>query len=477
MFRVLIRFAIVAAFAISTQWYVAARIKKDVFRRVEGSRRNAFRWFVFLAAGNLALLCLILVGTVILGPQYTGRQFLAVTYYSSVVSVIGLAVFLSALHALTHLLGALAGTHASRKQESQSAKQGVDAPRVIRRDGHKRKTPVFTEPPLQERGSARAATVRVAEPLPQSSVSPISRRSFLRWASVAGMAATATATGYGLSEGYQRPVINEFEVSHNSLEGLGKPITLVQVTDLHFGWFCDTTELERLVGLLNSIKADAVVLTGDIFHSRYTPVENSEPILRSLIPRRHGNIVIMGNHELYVGADRSLESLRKSGLTHLGNKWISLQADGAVIHVGGLDDLLVDWAPTPESKAFGRLMDKSPRGGGMRMLLCHRPSVLPLASYAGIDLVLAGHTHGGQMIVPWPGLPRGLSPARVVSPYTHGWYRKFRCRMYLNRGAGLAYVPWRINCPPEIAVFHLVSSSGKSGGESIPRVRRIGKSQ
>jgi hypothetical protein len=184
----------------------------------------------------------------------------------------------------------------------------------------------------------------------------------------------------------------------------------------------------------------------------------------------------MGNHELYVGADRSLESFRKSGLTHLGNKWISLQAEGAVIHLGGLDDLLVDWVPTPESRAFGRLMGKSPQGGGMRMLLCHRPSVLPLASYAGIDLVIAGHTHGGQMIVPCPGLSRGLSPAGVVSPYTHGWYRKFRCRMYLNRGAGLAYVPWRINCPPEIAVFHLAPASGENGGASIPRVRRIGNS-
>jgi len=291
------------------------------------------------------------------------------------------------------------------------------------------------------------------------------------------MTASAGAMGYGLSEGFQGPVVNEFEISHKSLEGLVKPVTVVQVTDLHFGWFCDAPELERLVGLLNSIKADAVILTGDIFHSQYTPVESSEPILRKLIPRRYGNLVVMGNHELYVGGARSLESFRKSGLTHLGNKWISLQGEGAVIHVGGLDDLLVDWVPTPESETFGRLMDRSPRGAGMRILLCHRPSILPLASYGGFDLVLAGHTHGGQMVIPWPGSSRGLSPAGVVSYYTHGWYRKFRCRMYLNRGAGLIYVPWRINCPPEIGVFHLVSPADKTERESAPRVRRIGDSK
>jgi len=477
MLNLFTRFAIVAALAIPSQWYVVERIKKNVFRGREGSPGSALRLFVFLTAGNVMLLSLNLFGNVISGPEFPGRQFLAVTYYSLVAFAIGLSLFLLGLQTLTHLLVSLAGNRGGAEQTTRSAELGVSAPRDFAEPSREPDAPISIEPQPEELESAWVAVGHPAESALRRDIDGISRRSFLKWCSVAGMAASAGAMGYGLSEGFQGPVVNEFEISHKSLEGLGKPVTVVQVTDLHFGWFCDAPELERLVGLLNSIKADAVILTGDIFHSRYTAVESSEPILRKLIPRRYGNLVVMGNHELYVGSARSLESFRKSGLTHLGNKWISLQGEGAVIHLGGLDDLLVDWVPTPESKTFGRLMDRSPRGAGMRILLCHRPSILPLASYGGIDLVLAGHTHGGQMVVPWPGGSRGLSPAGLVSYYTHGWYRRFRCRMYLNRGAGLIYVPWRINCPPEIGVFHLVSPSGRNERESAPRVRRIGDSK
>jgi predicted MPP superfamily phosphohydrolase len=92
----------------------------------------------------------------------------------------------------------------------------------------------------------------------------------------------------------------------------------------------------------------------------------------------------------------------------------------------------------------------------VRILLSHRPSILEVASVAGFDLVLAGHIHGGQIIVPVPGSVRGVSLAAIASRYTHGWYRHGDCRMYLNRGAGLTFVPFRVNCPPEIAVFRLM---------------------
>jgi hypothetical protein len=78
-----------------------------------------------------------------------------------------------------------------------------------------------------------------------------------------------------------------------------------------------------------------------------------------------------------------------------------------------------------------------------------------------MDLVLSGHTHGGQVIMPTLMKRRGVSLARVAYPYTHGWYRSGQTRMYLNRGVGLTFVPWRLNCPPEIAVLRL-------GPESAP---------
>ena len=283
----------------------------------------------------------------------------------------------------------------------------------------------------------------------------VSRRSFLKWGSIAGVGAALGTARHGLAEVYQLPVVEEFDITHPSLHGLSRPMTVIQATDCHYGWFFGSPQLEVLVESLNRLDGDIVVLTGDIFHSRRTNVESSEPILRKLRERRFGNFVILGNHELYTGKARSLASFTRSGLLHLDSTWASLDAGGTIIHLGGLTDPLSEWVRTPSSFLFRELLDREPKGAGMRMLLCHRPSVLSLAAAAGIDLVLTGHTHGGQMIVPQAGEPKGFSPAQCFTPYTHGWYRKFSCRMYVNRGVGMIYVPWRINCPPEIAVFHL----------------------
>jgi len=453
MLKVLAYLVIKAVVASLLQWYSSACIRKDVFQRVEPlSLRRQLSLIGLMIVGNSALLFLILWGDTIFGSDFIGRQFLAVAYVSYLRLVLALCIFFVVLKALAYIFVPLEPRPAGGEPEGRP-----DGPRMHAEGGignhHSSDPSNFGR---GEHGSAQGGPGFVPTPRPQKAVSRISRRGFLRWFGAAGVAAGAGTMSYGLSEAYQSPVINEFELSHQSLEGLRKPITIIQITDFHFGWFWNATELKRLVGMLNSIKADAVVLTGDIFHSRHTAVESAEPILRKLIPRRYGNFVVMGNHELYVGADRSLASFRRSNLTHLGNRWISLEGHGAVIHLGGLDDPRTEWAPTPESGMFARLIDQSPRSGGMRVLLCHRPSILPLAAYAGIDLVLAGHTHGGQMIIPWPGSARGLSPAVFISAYTHGWYRKFRCKMYLNRGVGLIYAPWRINCPPEIGIFHLV---------------------
>jgi uncharacterized protein len=470
MLKVLAYLVIKAVVASLLQWYSSACIAKDIFHCAKHmSSRSKLSSIGLMIFANSALLFLILWGDTIFGPDFTGRQFLAVTYISYLRLVLAFCLFFAMLKALAYIFiplePRLAGGEPEGRPDGPRMEGGAHEEGVIC-NHHSSDPSNFGG---GEHGSAQGGPGFVPTPRLRNAVSRISRRGFLRWFGAAGVAAGAGTMGYGLSEAYQSPVINEFELSHQSLEGLRRPITIIQVTDFHFGWFWGAAELNRLVGMLNSIEADAVVLTGDIFHSRHTAVESAEPLLRKLIPRKFGNYVVMGNHELYVGADRSLASFRHSNLTHLGNRWISLEGHGAVIHLGGLDDPRTEWAPTHESGMFARLIDQSPRSGGMRVLLCHRPSILPLAAYAGIDLVLAGHTHGGQMIIPWPGSARGLSPAVFSSAYTHGWYRKFRCKMYLNKGVGLIYAPWRINCPPEIGIFHLLPPSTRRKRALFPK--------
>jgi predicted MPP superfamily phosphohydrolase len=346
---------------------------------------------------------------------------------------------------------------------------------ITREEGQPARTSASTETVMHNASSDHfaGATAQIKDSPPSRNVSHgsnpglhepenprfhVSRRAFLKWGTIAGVGAGLGIARHGLAEGYQAPVVAEFDVSHPALHGLSHPVTFIHATDFHYGWFFGSSQLAEVVEALNRIDGDAVVLTGDVFHSRWTAVESSEPILRKLRKRRFGNFAILGNHELYTGKARSLASFTRSGLLHLDSTWASLDAGGAVIHLGGLTDPLSEWIRTPSSFLFRELMDRNPSGPGMRVLLCHRPTVLSLSASAGLDLVMAGHTHGGQMIVPKPGEPKGFSPAHWFTPYTHGWYRKFNCHMYVNRGVGLIYVPWRINCPPQIAVFHLSPS-------------------
>jgi predicted MPP superfamily phosphohydrolase len=275
--------------------------------------------------------------------------------------------------------------------------------------------------------------------------------------------------GRGVSQAYGQPVLEEFNVFNSGLQGLDGRLTVIHVTDFHFGMFFGTAELEEVVDRLNEIEADALFITGDTFHSPLSPVEQASPILRRLRKRRFGNFIVLGNHDFYAGEERTAQCIQEGGLTLLRDRWVTFERGRAKIHVGGMDDPMGNWIWGKKFPNFQGVMGRAPEGNGMRILLSHRPNILPLAARTGIDFVLAGHIHGGQIILPMPGTARGVSLARLASLYTHGWYRQGAASMYLNRGVGLTFVPWRINCPPEITVFHLMPPG--SGARS--RVERV----
>jgi len=310
---------------------------------------------------------------------------------------------------------------------------------------------------------------KAAAPAPE-----LSRRSFLQWGAATGLTTAVVLAGHGISEAYANPVIEEFDVFNPSLDGLDRTVTIIQVTDFHFGLFCEVPELERLVERLNGIDGDAVVITGDIFHSGLSPIEKAAPVLKRLKARRFGNFAVLGNHDFYAGLERSIDCLERSGLRLLRNEWLTFTAGSSTVHLGGIDDPMSNWVWGAQFPRFNEFMAASPRTRGLRVLLSHRPAILPFAGREGVDLVFSGHIHGGQIILPVPGEPTGLSIARIASPYTHGWYRDGASNMYLNRGVGLTFVPWRVNCPPEISVFHLRPSREFAQGLTGTVIRQSG---
>jgi predicted MPP superfamily phosphohydrolase len=254
-----------------------------------------------------------------------------------------------------------------------------------------------------------------------------------------------------------------------SMDGL----RVVQISDLHVSPLFKKGSVRKIVKMTNALNPDLVLLTGDFvnYHSmKYLPDGAKE--LRKL-KSRFGIYACLGNHDYWEGADDVRRILDRNGVTVLMNEHIKV-GDG--LYLAAIDDLM---SGKPDlKKALNGLPDQSPV-----ILMSHNPTILP--QVANYDLlVVSGHTHGGQIALPFLG-PRktfglpGINDftklyesagvkARhgrmdTVSTYLYpeGWYNKGKAKMYVCRGVGFGLtIPIRLNCPPEIACFRI--SSGKN---------------
>jgi predicted MPP superfamily phosphohydrolase len=161
----------------------------------------------------------------------------------------------------------------------------------------------------------------------------------------------------------------------------------------------------------------------------------------------HGKLAVLGNHDYWVDAEGVSRALTETaGFQVLRNESATLMVGESVLTVVGLDD------PYTHHGDFAQAMSGIP-GGSPTVLLAHDPDIIEQAAARGISLVLAGHTHGGQVVVPGlgPPIPNSRYGQRYVSGLNH-------CRataIYTNRGIGMVLVPLRIACPPEVAVIAL----------------------
>ncbi len=281
------------------------------------------------------------------------------------------------------------------------------------------------------------------------------RRSFLKATTAVAVASVGGLTAVGVASAYSDPEVTEFDVDHHRLRGLTKPITVIHVTDFHIGSFFNFDNLERLVSNLNDVEGDMLVITGDIFHSKRTNVAQAAPALKKLRKRKYGNHAVLGNHDFYTGEQVSMKALTGNGINVFRNDWKTFNVGGLSLHIGGIDDPATNWLTGTEFPYYPKLMAGKPKDGGFSLLLSHRPNILPMVSKSDIDLVLAGHVHGGQVVLPALGDRSQICIADLISDYISGWYTEGQAKMYVNRGIGLTFIPWRVNCPPEITVLKL----------------------
>jgi uncharacterized protein len=291
--------------------------------------------------------------------------------------------------------------------------------------------------------------------LPQTPKAPdLERREFLRTGASVVAAAPFILSGYGALMGRKRFEVEHFDFRLDGISSALAGLTVVQLTDLHVGPFMPGEELAEYVEAINRLEPDLIALTGDFVASNRSEVDPCIEALSRLKARR-GIYACLGNHDVYAGIeDEMTRRFAENNITMLRNAAASHRIGNTAVNVLGIDDLR--WG-TPDLPQALAATEKDP--GEVRLLLSHRPEIFPEAAKNGIEMVLSGHYHGGQIKVGPEAA--NLSIARLLTPYVDGMYLLPRRRidrrdaktstLFVGRGIGITGLPIRINCPPQIA--------------------------
>jgi predicted MPP superfamily phosphohydrolase len=217
------------------------------------------------------------------------------------------------------------------------------------------------------------------------------------------------------------------------------------ISDIHSGIFMSAERMRSYADAVNALGADMIIITGDFVNLHMDEVYPLQEAFKGL-SAPHGIFGVLGNHDYYTRqVDDVAREVERTGITLLRNRYLTIDRKGESIHLAGIDDT---GNPEIAVRGFMHVNGKSSERVP-KILLCHRPYFFKEAAAAGFDLVLSGHTHGGQVVLGDIGRDV-LAPARLISPYVSGLYAEGSSHMYISRGLGVVSIPIRFNCPPEI---------------------------
>jgi predicted MPP superfamily phosphohydrolase len=257
-------------------------------------------------------------------------------------------------------------------------------------------------------------------------------------------AAIAVSALAGLASIRRSPRVRRVRVEHPALPAALDGLTVAQISDLHCGPFAPEALVDAWVRRTNALDADVVAVTGDLIAHGDAHIDAVARALGRLRAPR-GVFVSLGNHDHFGAGERLVRALEREGLTVLQN---AARAAGDGLVVAGVDDT---W--TRRDDVDRALAAAERLGAGFTLLLAHDPALFPEAVARGAHLTLSGHTHAGQLAVPY--LVQRWNLARLVSPYTYGLYRDGDAALYVNPGLGWTGPPVRFGARAEITLLTL----------------------
>lgn len=286
-------------------------------------------------------------------------------------------------------------------------------------------------------------------PAPPTLTSEITRRAFL----AGGSAAVAGVCLYAGTHGRHQIDITHRTFALRNLPDAFVGMRLAQISDIHLEEFTEPSYLEEVVHRVNALQPELVFLTGDFISRGPGPrsvalraAGRAAEILSGLkAPQR---VAILGNHDVAVNADLVVHELEAHGTPVLVDSYLPLERRMERLIIAGSDD-----AGTRTPDPF-LAIPKDPRAPVI--FLVHEPDYIDIfrhhPRFPLVDLMLSGHTHGGQVRLPFIG-PLALPP--MGKKYVEGHFQFDHLQLYVNRGIGTVGLPLRLNCPSEITSITL----------------------
>ncbi len=231
-------------------------------------------------------------------------------------------------------------------------------------------------------------------------------------------------------------------------------LRIAQVSDIHYDEYTEPYFVREVVGRINALNPDIVVLTGDFVTEGLLPdhvsARLSYPCAEILgdiqCPHRFASL---GNHDALVGWPVVVDALKVHGIPTLVNSYLPFERDGNRLWLAGLRSSLED------SPDLNKAVPRQAAPDEPVILLAHEPDYANhVVAHGGVDLMLSGHTHGGQVRLPFLGTPRHMLP-HGGRRFVEGYFKVGPLQLYVNRGIGTVKLPVRFLCPPELTLFTL----------------------
>jgi hypothetical protein len=279
-------------------------------------------------------------------------------------------------------------------------------------------------------------------PVQKRDVSGSSKIKFKTYRSICIFTAAFLLFIIGFIQAVNQPDLEIRKVDIGNSSSYAKSVRIAHLSDLHINPLLDGEWLKKIIEKIRSTKPDLIVITGDFADGK---ARYNKKYLKLVSDLSASVYFVSGNHEILWGLDEWLSAIRGAGITVLDDQRALLKVKGMRILIAGIGDSGGGpWRFSIPAR-FHTLLENVPESD-FKILLSHRPEILPAAAEAGFDLVLAGHTHNGQTF------PLNLF-AGLITPYPKGFYKNGHTVLFTSPGAGYVGPPIRLFVPKEVTIL------------------------